>query len=374
MEILFPEAATHWKSRCPNCTQVLTIELVAGKRCLVFEVRGRRWVERIGLSDRRRHYYRVRCLGCDAVLVVADTEVGVCRGCHGCGLMYAMQADRGEIFYETEVRLNGALVTYRERVLEASGYVTDQDKLFFLDESTPNKPLKDEKIHDVVGNAALATAHRELKMVRKRDVALRLETLQAANQLEALKQRLNLAEEEINRLISARNAALESAEAVQLEWVRGQEALRLGERARMMMEEALRGSQERLAFLEEERRRLTILLEENELLADDLSGELTALSDEPNMADAKLPGWYCEEGREEALIPARDAIGLARRTLGICGELTVERIRLAYRLRVKRYHPDRLVSMGLALKELAHKKMQEINRAFGVLMKAHGHG
>jgi DnaJ like chaperone protein len=48
---------------------------------------------------------------------------------------------------------------------------------------------------------------------------------------------------------------------------------------------------------------------------------------------------------------------------------TTEQLRTAYRQRISQYHPDKVSSLGPALRELAGSKSEEINRAFDLLAR-----
>lgn len=83
--------------------------------------------------------------------------------------------------------------------------------------------------------------------------------------------------------------------------------------------------------------------------------------------------WYCEEG-EESSIPPQEKNFQERRILGIKGEPTPERVKAALRKRIRKYHPDMVASMGLELRELAHRKTQEITHAYSQLMRVCAQG
>ena len=54
--------------------------------------------------------------------------------------------------------------------------------------------------------------------------------------------------------------------------------------------------------------------------------------------------------------------------LGVAKGASSTQIRTAYRELVKQYHPDQVARLGQELKDLAHRKTQEINWAYEMLM------
>ncbi|MEO5334195.1 MAG: hypothetical protein H7839_19450 [Magnetococcus sp. YQC-5] len=611
--IKYPDAVTFWKVQCPSCAQTISIELVGGRKCLVFDVRGHKTVERIGLTDQRRRFYRAKCFSCDETLVVPEAEAGRLRGCHKCGLEYTVRED-GEVYYETAVRINEEVTTYREKVQESTGYVADKNRAFFLGEEAVIKPGK------AVGsgaelNAALAALQRETDFLREKEERVRVEYRQAVAEKEMLARKLALelekkslleknarsTEENESRLagvrsqlqkvtqerdrlleereaqvsgvrsqlqkvtqerdrlleerdaqvsgvrsqlqkvtqerdrlleerdaqvsgvrsqlqkvtqerdrlleerdaqvagvrsllqkvtqerdrlleelellknkmmvhgealraldeamaksarLESRNATLEenvrrilderkglekellilrdAASQFEGRWQRSQEALRISveerkgvEKEYSVLREAtsqfegrVQRAQEALRHSVEERKaleaKLQVCKEEIVRLEERLSrsekagpmamqgkirelelenGKLAAQVEEGRRVVKRIQElereverlrsaggvaesdgreeWYCEEG-EEACIRADNDIGMARRVLGIRGQPTPERIKTALRRRVKRYHPDMVSSLGLDLRDLAHRKMQDINRAYAILMKEYG--
>ncbi|MBF0271635.1 MAG: DnaJ domain-containing protein [Magnetococcales bacterium] len=470
--IKYPEAVTCWKVQCPSCGQVIAIELVGGRKCLVFNVQGRRTVERIGLTDQRRRFFRARCFVCDETLVVPESEAGRLRGCHGCGLEYTVR-EEGEVYYETAVRINDEMTTYREKVQESSGYLTNKNTAFFLGE----EPGPGQK-----GGRSGIEPSATLLALRRESEQLRVDYRQALAEKEALTRKLAQEQERVSALENGAEAGLEvcvtGLQARLAELVRERdrigeerdvlqnrmqahnEALRaldeeLAKRARLesrltQLEASLRRSEESVEVLRRERdgarlvlqasetaqaqakeglrqaleerkglearllaaREAVARLEERLARADQGSGSVhgarlreleaenarlaarvaegerllqRARDLEREVERLRAPGagemteleegesWYCEEG-QEGCIRADSEVGMARRVLGLKGQPTVARIKTAFRRRVKRYHPDRVTSLGLDLRDLAHKKMQEINRAYGLLMKEYGNG
>ncbi|MBF0190510.1 MAG: DnaJ domain-containing protein [Magnetococcales bacterium] len=466
--IKYPEAVTCWKVQCPSCGQVIAIELVGGRKCLVFDVKGRRTVERIGLTDQRRRFFRARCFACDETLVVPESEAGRLRGCHGCGLEYTVR-EEGEVYYETAVRINDEMTTYREKVQESSGYLTHKNMAFFLGEESgsgqkggrsgiePSATLlalrRESEQWRVEYRQVLAekeTLTRKLAQEQERVAALEAGSgaeqggaagLQAQvaeltrerdllhNRLQGHNEALRALDEELARRarLESRVAQLEeslrrseeSGEVLRRErdgarlvlqtsetaQARVREGLRQALEARQELEARLLAAREAAARLEErlargdqgsgavfgtrlreleaENARLAARVEEGERQlkrARELERELERLrAPEAGAGGGEMveleerESWYCEEG-EEGCIRADTEVGMACRILGIKGQPTAARIKTAFRRRVKRYHPDRVTALGLDLRDLAHKKMQEINRAYGLLMKEYGHG
>jgi len=55
--------------------------------------------------------------------------------------------------------------------------------------------------------------------------------------------------------------------------------------------------------------------------------------------------------------------------LGVSPSDSTEAIRAAYRARMQEYHPDKVAHLGEELRALAHRKAQEIQRAYEELCK-----
>lgn len=62
----------------------------------------------------------------------------------------------------------------------------------------------------------------------------------------------------------------------------------------------------------------------------------------------------------------------AYKILGITPNSTIEEIKIAYKRKVKEYHPDLVQNMGEEIRELAKQKLQEINFAFELIKKTKG--
>ena len=60
----------------------------------------------------------------------------------------------------------------------------------------------------------------------------------------------------------------------------------------------------------------------------------------------------------------------ALRTLGLAANPTADEIKQAYKLRVSEYHPDKTAHLGAEIRELAEKKILQINLAYDFLKKS----
>ncbi len=60
---------------------------------------------------------------------------------------------------------------------------------------------------------------------------------------------------------------------------------------------------------------------------------------------------------------------LHRATLGLSGALTPEAVRLAYKARVREYHPDQVARLGVKLRVLAEEETKRINEAYAYFRK-----
>lgn len=132
--------------------------------------------------------------------------------------------------------------------------------------------------------------------------------------------------------------------------------------------------EERLHALQQENEHLTLKVQgQNHLEARifELETEVDIFRRRNDKRTETKEEWYCEEG--EALnISQQEKYYKERWTLGLKGEPTPKRIKSALRRRVKKYHPDMIASMGIELRELAHRKTQEITRSYSTLMRAYG--
>ena len=140
--------------------------------------------------------------------------------------------------------------------------------------------------------------------------------------------------------------------------------------------------EDRLSLLKQENKCLTLKVQQQtdlEKRIAELQAEIVLLQQEgkqrrqnPEPEESKEP-WYCEEGEEIGISP-REKGCPERRILGLKGEPTPERIKSALRRRIKKYHPDRVASMGLELQAVAHRKTQEITQAYTQLMRMYANG
>lgn len=62
----------------------------------------------------------------------------------------------------------------------------------------------------------------------------------------------------------------------------------------------------------------------------------------------------------------------AYQILGIDRNSTIDEIKMAYKRKVKEYHPDFVQKLGQEIRDLATKKIQEINFAFELIKKERG--
>ncbi|MEO5364046.1 MAG: hypothetical protein H7838_10555 [Magnetococcus sp. DMHC-8] len=132
----------------------------------------------------------------------------------------------------------------------------------------------------------------------------------------------------------------------------------------------------RLRALQQENKRLALKAQEQTRLEArlvELEAEVNLLRQRGQERPEPREEWYCEEGEESCISPQEKGFQ-ERRILGIKGEPTPERIKAALRKRIRKYHPDRVASMGMELRELAHRKTQEITRAYSQLMSVYGKG
>src|SRR5689334_6764747 len=58
--------------------------------------------------------------------------------------------------------------------------------------------------------------------------------------------------------------------------------------------------------------------------------------------------------------------------LGVDPAATMDEISQAYRQRISEYHPDKVATLGVELRELAEKKAKEINRAYDEVCRLRG--
>ena len=56
--------------------------------------------------------------------------------------------------------------------------------------------------------------------------------------------------------------------------------------------------------------------------------------------------------------------------LGISPEASVEEIRAAYRSQIAQYHPDKVATLGPEIREVAHRKSQQITEAYQQAVQA----
>ncbi len=132
----------------------------------------------------------------------------------------------------------------------------------------------------------------------------------------------------------------------------------------------------RLRALQQENQRLERKAREQSRLESrvaELEAELALLRRRGEEGETISAGeeWYGEEGEVWSLSPHEPGAA-ERRILGLKGEPTPERIKIALRKRIRQYHPDRVATLGQELREVAHRKTQEITRAYAQLMAIYG--
>lgn len=59
-------------------------------------------------------------------------------------------------------------------------------------------------------------------------------------------------------------------------------------------------------------------------------------------------------------------------TLGVRGTITPERVREAYKQRVREYHPDQVARLGVKLRMLAEEETKRINEAYAYFRERYG--
>ena len=78
-------------------------------------------------------------------------------------------------------------------------------------------------------------------------------------------------------------------------------------------------------------------------------------------AEPKRPGFFSAGGEEERY----------HAVLGTKPGMSLAEIKKAYHERVREYHPDRTSHLGKDLRELAERRMKEINEAYNYFEKKH---
>jgi len=59
----------------------------------------------------------------------------------------------------------------------------------------------------------------------------------------------------------------------------------------------------------------------------------------------------------------------AYRILGVTADSSLEEIKKAFKSMVRQYHPDLVQNLGSEIQELANRKLQELNRAYKIILK-----
>ncbi|MBF0161913.1 MAG: DnaJ domain-containing protein [Magnetococcales bacterium] len=459
MTVTYPLAVTFWKFACAACNKPYSIEVVGHHKCLVYEQLGRRTVERIGLTQERRTFYRARCYACNTVVITAAQEMGLVQSCQHCKLDFIIRADHDMLFYETVIQHQEHPVIFRDKVQILEGHILQTGNLFFLDEDIGSRTQQGwiDAISQLEGELAALrnqenAAHASLLRLQaeKNDLLQQIKQqkekeAQLASRLRALEERAHTSSQhelqkvqkenkalldkintyndllrdldrqnerasqwenmyqgavaKINKLTTDNHqlaSRLTGQEAVLQDLQRRTEKIALLEAANRDLNKKLKTLQDNppaapdtgkaaaeIATLET---RLRALQQANKLLAGKaqeqgrLEARVVALETELNLLRHRgqerpepKEEWYCEEG-EEASIPPQGQAYQERRILGIRGEATPERIKTALRRRIRKYHPDMVASMGIELRELAHRKTQEITRAYSHLMNTCARG
>ncbi len=78
----------------------------------------------------------------------------------------------------------------------------------------------------------------------------------------------------------------------------------------------------------------------------------------------EMPGHDPREGSGRAQEAKPDSSTDPYEILGVSPSATKEALRAAYKARMQEYHPDKVAHLGDELQELAHRKAQEIQRAY----------
>ena len=160
MTVTYPTSVTFWKFACTACETPYAIDIVGNRKCLVYELDGRKTVERIGLTDRPQRFFRATCYACSTPTIVAETEMGQVKSCGKCGLDHTIREDRGVHYYETVTVHRGAPTTYRDRVQDLSAHIIHRKNAFFLDADV--LPRSDRELVE-----ELAQMESELTVLRR---------------------------------------------------------------------------------------------------------------------------------------------------------------------------------------------------------------
>lgn len=482
MALTYPTSIAFWKFDCPSCRMNYSIEIIGNKKCLVYQNKGRKTVERIGISNVKSHFYRAKCHTCETVAIVPEHETGIIQSCQQCHLDFTIHKEppHPDFFYQTVVVHNGQPVTYRDQVQILTGYILHKGQAFFLDEDIPKgserewmetvtqqekeletlkeKTQKDQddllRIHahtlSLAGELKTSNQERASLVLRlselekttkklteekhfltnrlndhgqlvrdldhnrnivqtlqrtKEKLERQLKTINLENQqlkekqtlqgemvrnIDTLIEKSRKLESENQRLLNNQTQATDKSTKHQLDNSANLELVRRADRLSAennAFAKQINSYRNQLSTLEKRLKNqptsnpkvdiLTKKLEdhirENNHLKNQLQGlELTLASkvqhpSEHSTKDTNKEDWYCEEEEtfqmESSLLNKKE-----RHILGIKGQPTPSRIKTALRRRIKKYHPDRVASMGVKLRELAHEKTLEINQAYATLM------
>ncbi len=418
LTVVYPLSVTFWKFHCTACNKPYSIEIIGHRKCLVYDQMGRRTVERIGLTQERNTYYRAKCYACNVAVIVPKQAAGTIQSCHHCRMDYTIVESQNEIFYETVIQHQGGPVIFRDKVQTLEGHILHKGKLFFLDEDIANRPQPEwvetlsqlnNEIAALRGQDGSAQTVVMRLQAEKNDLGQRLKqqtdkTVELAGHLRTLESRIQTLSAEkqthteradrYDDLIRQLNQKTELVARLE----NRVEGLNRTVRNLTSEKEALlgklSGQTELVNNLERQwqqrgktvpnsaplEARLRTLQQENQQLETRIQGQsrlearIVELETEVNLLRHRgqerpepKEDWYCEEGEESCITPQEKGFQ-ERRILGIKGEPTPERIKAALRKRIRQYHPDRVASMGVELRDLAHRKSQEITRAYSQLM------
>ncbi|MBF0368415.1 MAG: DnaJ domain-containing protein [Magnetococcales bacterium] len=182
MVVKFPRFVTYWRFNCPHCAMQFSIEIIGGRKCLVFENKGRRVIERVSFANGRNRFYRAKCYACGEKTIVPDQELGQVKSCLKCGFDYQLRAE-DEVRYETTIIHNGKPAIYREQTQELTGYIINKNNALFLDDDVRGVPAND--LLEAIGGL-----EKEVETLKKSDQSRQAEVLRVQTEKEDLIRKL----------------------------------------------------------------------------------------------------------------------------------------------------------------------------------------